>query len=120
VLAGEGIEQATISLAVVDDATMHVLNRQYLRHDYPTDVLSFLLEDAPGEFEGEIIISADYAAREAAHFGWRPQDEMLLYIIHGALHLAGYDDAEPRLQAEMRAQERAYLGEFGLTPRYDE
>lgn len=120
VLAGEGIAKATISLAVVDDPTMHELNRKYLNHDYPTDVLSFLLEEDDEHLEGEIIISADYAAREAAHFQWTPQDEMLLYVIHGTLHLAGYDDLEPELKAEMRAKEREYLAQFGLTPQYDE
>lgn len=120
VLAGEGVDAAVISLAVVDDATMHALNRQYLQHDYPTDVLSFLLEEDDERIEGEIIISADYAAREAEHFGWQVQDEMLLYVIHGTLHLAGYDDLEPELKTEMRAKEREYLKLFGLSPKYDE
>jgi probable rRNA maturation factor len=120
VLAGEGIEKAVISIAVVDDPTMHQLNRQYLQHDYPTDVLSFLLEDDDDRIEGEIIISADYAAREAEQFGWSPQDEMLLYVIHGSLHLVGYDDLEPEFKTEMRAKEREYLATFGLTPRYDD
>jgi probable rRNA maturation factor len=120
VLAGEGIEKAVISIAVVGDPTMHQLNRQYLQHDYPTDVLSFLLEDDDDRIEGEIIISADYAAREAEQFGWSPQEEMLLYVIHGSLHLVGYDDLEPELKAEMRVKEREYLATFGLTPRYDD
>lgn len=120
VLGGEGIDTAVISLAVVDDETMHRLNRQYLQHDYPTDVLSFLLEEDDDQLEGEIIISADYAAREAEHFGWKVQDEMLLYVIHGTLHLAGYDDLEPELKTEMRAKEREYLKMFGLEPRYEE
>lgn len=120
VLAGEGIEKAVISIAVVDDPTMHDLNRRYLQHDYPTDVLSFLLEDDDDRIEGEIIISADYAAREAKLFDWSPQDEMLLYVIHGCLHLAGYDDLEPDLKAEMRDKEREYLATFGLTPKYDD
>ena len=120
VLTGEGIEKALISIAVVDDETMHRLNLQYLQHDYPTDVLSFVLEDDARRFEGEIIISADYAAREAQTFGWSAQDEMLLYAIHGTLHLAGYDDLEPELKSEMRSKEREYLATFGLSPRYDD
>ena len=70
--------------------------------------------------EGEIIISAEYAAREAETFGWSPQNEMLLYAIHGTLHLTGYDDLEPDLKAEMRAKEREYLATFDLSPRYDD
>lgn len=120
VLQGEGIEHAVISIAVVDDPTMHDLNRRYLQHDYPTDVLSFLLEEDDDRLEGEIIISADYAAREAEQFAWSAQDEMLLYVIHGALHLAGYDDLEPEVKAEMRSKERQYLAAFDLSPRYDD
>ena len=120
VLAGEGVENAVISIAVVDDPTMHGLNRQYLQHDYPTDVLSFVLEDDDDRLEGEIIISADYAAKEAQNFDWSAQDEMLLYVIHGSLHLVGFDDLEPELKTEMRAKEREYLATFGLTPKYDE
>lgn len=120
VLEGEGVSAATISIAIVDDPTMHQLNRQYLQHDYPTDVLSFLLEDDGSRIEGEIIISADYAAREAEQFAWTAQDEMLLYLIHGTLHLVGYDDLEPELKAEMRDKEREYLALFGRTPHYDD
>lgn len=119
VLTGEGVEQALISIAIVDDATMHRLNKQYLQHDYPTDVLSFVLEDDE-RLEGEIIIGADYAAREATTFGWSAADEMLLYAIHGTLHLVGFDDLEPELKTQMRAKEREYLATFGLSPRYDD
>jgi len=62
-------------------------------------------------------VSADYAAREAPTFGWSTDDELLLYTIHGALHLVGYDDLEPALKAEMHEQETAYLARFGLTRR---
>jgi probable rRNA maturation factor len=120
VLAGEGIGAATVSLAVVDDATMHQLNRQFLNHDYPTDVLTFPLGEEEGALDGEIVISADYAAREAQRYRWTAQDEMLLYIIHGALHLAGYDDLDPAAQQVMRGRERVYLATFELTPHYDE
>ncbi len=61
VLAGEGRDAAVISVAVVDDATIHELNQRFLAHDYPTDVLSFVLEESAAGLEGEIIISADTA-----------------------------------------------------------
>ena len=120
VLAGEGIARAEISLAVIDDPAMHVLNREYLQHDEPTDVLSFVLEEGPGYVEGEIIVSADTAAASSRRFGWEPENELLLYVMHGALHLVGYDDLNPEAQAEMRGRERAYLSQFGLTPHYAE
>ncbi len=120
ILAGEGYSAGQVSVAVVDDPTIHRLNRQFLEHDYPTDVLSFLLEenDQRTRLEGEVIVSADTAAQTAERYGWRAEDELLLYVIHGTLHLTGYDDLEPELQVEMRERERHYLSLFGLTPRY--
>ena len=119
VLRGEGIDEAEISLAIVDDPQIHELNRRFLAHDEPTDVLSFVLEQRPGYVEGEIVVSADTAAAQAVQFNWPPEDELLLYVVHGTLHLAGYDDHTPALRAEMRLRERFYLNQFGLTPPYD-
>jgi probable rRNA maturation factor len=118
VLGGEGVAAATISVAVIDDAAIHELNRQFLAHDEPTDVLSFVLERQDDFLEGEIVVSGDTACRSAAEFGWPAADELLLYVIHGALHLAGYDDLDPASQLVMRDRERHYLDKFGLQPRY--
>ncbi len=120
VLAQEGIRHATISLAIVDDATIRTLNAQYLGHDYATDVLSFILEQSDEGLEGEIIVSADTAVSCAARYGWPASDELLLYVLHGALHLVGYDDLAPELKSHMRQREREHLAHFGLTPRYEE
>jgi probable rRNA maturation factor len=120
VLKDAGIENGEISVAIVDDAEMHALNRKYLDHDYPTDVLSFVLEEEEGRVDGEIIASSDYAAREAEIYKWTAEDEILLYVIHGSLHLVGYDDLDPVSKQKMREAERYYLAPFGLTPRYDE
>ena len=119
ILKDAGIERGEISIAIVDDARMHALNRQYLQHDYPTDVLSFVLErdDEHKSLDGEIIASADYAAREAPRYGWTTDDELLLYIIHGCLHLVGHDDQAAEAQTAMRVAERKYLAQFGLTQR---
>ncbi len=120
ILAGEGVSRAEVSLAIVDDPTIHRLNRQFLQHDYATDVLSFLLEEssAPWRIEGEVIASADTAMRSAEEYGWAPADELLLYVVHGTLHLVGYDDHEPDDRTVMRERERHYLAAFGLQPRY--
>lgn len=116
VMQAAGVERGEISLTIVDDARMHQLNREHLQHDCPTDVLSFLLERVEDRLDGEIIVSADYAAAEAERYGWPAEDELLLYAVHGALHLVGYDDTTPADAAEMRRQEREILGTFGLTP----
>ena len=120
VLGEAGIVSGEISVAIVADAQMHELNRQYLQHDYPTDVLSFVLEydAAKKSLDGEIIVSSDYATREAARYGWSADDELLLYVIHGALHLVGHDDQTPEGQAAMRVAESKHLANFGLTHRF--
>ncbi|MBW3596171.1 MAG: rRNA maturation RNase YbeY [Planctomycetes bacterium] len=119
VLQQADVAEASVSLAVVDDEEIHRLNRLHLEHDRPTDVLSFLLDNGE-RLEGEIVISADTASATAPKFGWTTGDELLLYAIHGALHLVGYDDQDPAAQAEMRQQEAALLARFGLSPRYEE
>lgn len=115
-LDGSPYDRGEVSLAVVDDATIHQLNRQFLDHDYPTDVLSFPLEDEPPRLLGEIVASAETAARAAAEVGWSAADELLLYVIHGALHLAGHGDQSPHEAAAMRAAESAVLGALGVVP----
>lgn len=114
VLKGAGVREAEISLAVVDDPTIQRLNRQYLHHDDPTDVLSFLLERLEGKLSGEVIVSADTACSAAKRFGLSPDDELLLYVLHGTLHLVGYDDSRPAARARMRRQEALCLAHFGL------
>jgi probable rRNA maturation factor len=114
VLAGSDFSSANISIAVVDDPTIHELNIQYLKHDYPTDVLSFILDDSTDTLDGEVIVSADTAIREAAEAGWSAENELLLYVIHGSLHLIGHDDHDPGDQAEMYAEEANCLKQLGL------
>jgi probable rRNA maturation factor len=96
-MAGSPYVAGEISIAVVDDRSIHELNRQFLDHDYPTDVLSFPLVAAGNHLEGEIVVSVDTAAREAAEVGWSTEDELLLYVVHGALHLAGFADKDPAM-----------------------
>lgn len=121
VLQDAGIRSGEISVAIVDDARIHELNRRYLKHDYPTDVLSFVLDrdERAGTLEGEVIVSGDYAGREAVQYEWSADDELLLYVIHGALHLVGHDDQTPEGLATMRAAEAKYLAQFGLKHRFD-
>jgi probable rRNA maturation factor len=114
ILVDSKIETGEISIAVIDDATMHKLNRQHLQHDYPTDVLSFVLERSDTLLEGEIIVSSDTALARAAEFQLHPDDELLLYVIHGMLHLVGYDDKNESKRQLMRNREAHYLAQFGV------
>lgn len=106
---------ATISIVLCDDRTIHELNIRYLGHDYPTDVLSFLLggDELIGrkrkDLVGEIIISVETAERNAKKFRQTLEQELFRLAIHGTLHLLGYDDAKPQQRRRMREKERKYL-----------
>lgn len=116
ILSDSDYAEGELSLAVVDDEAMHVLNRRHLDHDYPTDVLSFVLDEGPGRLEGEVIVSADTAIANAGEYGWSPDDELLLYVIHGVLHLVGHRDKADDEVAAMRAAEARYLRLAGVEP----
>ncbi|MFL5328111.1 MAG: rRNA maturation RNase YbeY [Gemmataceae bacterium] len=115
VLEGENISSAAISLAFVNDATIHRLNKQFLDHDEPTDVISFPLS-GPGAktLEGELVIGAEVARRTASERGHDEKAELTLYVIHGLLHLCGYDDKTAAAERDMRKRERHYLQQLGL------
>lgn len=116
ILQDAGHRDARISLAIVDDDTIHDLNRQFLGHDYPTDAITFVLSDEADErLEGEIVVSAQMATSRATEFGWSAEDELLLYVIHGALHLVGFDDTTAAAAKRMRTQEQHYLRLMGVT-----
>jgi probable rRNA maturation factor len=129
----EQVAGAEISIALVDDPTIHRTNRDHLDHDYPTDVISFLFEEeqeveptdtalrASGKrIEGEIIASGDTAARDAVKYGWSAENELTLYLVHGLLHLCGYDDLTDEELVLMRSREEAILSRWGLKPHYPE
>ncbi len=113
-LRDEGIQRGEVSVSIVRDDEMHALNREYLAHDYPTDVLSFVLDREADELYGEIIVSADTAVSRCVEFGWNAHDELTLYLLHGALHLVGYKDKTPADREQMRQRERHYLSQFGI------
>ena len=115
VLDGEGVGEAEISVAFVDNATIHTLNKRYLDHDEPTDVLSFpLSEPNAKKLAGELVIGAEVAQAQATERGHDVQAELALYVIHGLLHLCGYDDKTEVGAKEMRERERNWLRELGL------
>src|SRR3954469_20532031 len=115
VLDGEGIADAEISLAFVDNPTIHTLNKRYLDHDEPTDVLSFpLSEPHAKKLAGELVIGVEVAQAQAAERGHTVDVELALYVIHGLLHLCGFDDKNEKNEGAMRERERHYLRALGL------
>ncbi|WP_339683613.1 rRNA maturation RNase YbeY [Gimesia maris] len=133
-LQSEQVNQAEISLAIVDNPTIRQLNQQYLEHDYDTDVLSFLLDcdtamdtnqmelrGAGRQIEGEVIVSAEMAVVMSAEYQWPAEQELLLYVIHGLLHLCGYDDLTEEELHIMRQREQQIFDHWQISiPRREE
>jgi probable rRNA maturation factor len=116
VLAAEGVARATISIALVDDATIREINARHLEHDWPTDVISFCLsETGDAVLEGELVVSAETAVTTARCAGVEPWPELALYVVHGLLHLCGYDDQSADGRNAMRLRESEILTREGLT-----
>jgi probable rRNA maturation factor len=109
ILKDNGVHSAVVGIAVIDDEAISCLHRQYLQNPDPTDVLSFQLESADAHLEGEVVVSSETALATARRMGLQADEELLLYVIHGTLHLVGYDDRAPKERAAMRRQERFYL-----------
>lgn len=115
VLAGEGIRNAKITLAFLNNPHMHRLNKQYLDHDEPTDVLTFpYTKPKAAKLEGEIAIGYEVASANAAERRHELNIELMLYVIHGCLHLCGYDDRDAKSKKQMRSKEREYLRRLKL------
>ncbi|MFA5839940.1 MAG: rRNA maturation RNase YbeY [Candidatus Margulisiibacteriota bacterium] len=101
ILKAEGIKGA-INLVVVDDIEIRRLNLQYRHKDKATDVLSFSMGDEG--IIGDIAISSETTRRNAARFGVKYTDEMQRLVIHGVLHLLGYDHGKRMRDAEKTYQ----------------
>jgi probable rRNA maturation factor len=96
ILSVLGCTSSEISVSIVGDRAIRVLNREYLQKDRPTNVISFSMQE--GEFGsmapdllGDVVISADTAAREAEDGGITFHERLVFLLLHGILHLTGYD-----------------------------
>ena len=115
-----------ISLVIVGQERIHELNREYRKKDKPTDVLSFAMSEQKDEEEetgfltppdglvhlGEVIISYPQAVIQAGEHGHSIQKEMAILIVHGVLHILGYDHEKPDMEPAMQAKEKAILAEI--------
>jgi probable rRNA maturation factor len=97
-----GDDRAELGIVLVDDDGIAKLNAQFHNMQGPTDILSFDY----GEGRGELIISLDHVIAQARRFHSAPSRELVLYVVHGILHLHGYDDVAPRDRRRMHAAER--------------
>lgn len=111
--------EAELSIVLVDDTEIHDLNRQYLNHDRPTNVISFPMQE--GEFTeinpnllGDVVISVDTADREAREAALPMETRLMELLVHGILHLVGYDHESPKADAEaMERKTEELMEKFG-------
>jgi len=104
-----------IGIRITDNATIRQCNRQFMNHDYPTDVISFGYDLCPPRLEGEMIVSEEMARQRARDVGWSPDNELLLYVVHGTLHITGMDDQNAASRAAMRDAEQQVLVRLGIS-----
>lgn len=106
-----GQKRATIGIVFIDSGPMRTLNRRYLRHDRTTDVISFGLE-AGVNLEGEVYVNLDRARTQAREYRVSFGNEVARLVIHGTLHLLGYDDRTNRLRRVMKVEEGRQVGHW--------
>jgi probable rRNA maturation factor len=109
-----GLPEAELSILFVGDARIRVLNRQYLQRDKPTNVLAFPMRE--GEFSGfqhnllgDLVISVETAKRQSNQFGLNEMSMVTLLMIHGILHLLGYDHERSKKEARQMALKQKQL-----------
>ncbi|OGO42116.1 MAG: rRNA maturation RNase YbeY [Chloroflexi bacterium RBG_16_58_14] len=112
-----GVQLLDLTIVITDDAELHELNRRFLGIDAPTDVLSFPTDetdpDSGVRYLGDILISYPRASAQASAGNHPIQDELRLLVVHGVLHLLGYDHAEPDEQARMWELQEEVLKQLG-------
>jgi len=110
---------AEVTILLTDDRALHLLNLDYLNHDYPTDVLAFPSGEQDPEtgrhYLGDIAISFPQAAIQAEKGGHLVLAEVQLLVVHGLLHLLGHDHAQPEEKARMWAVQAEILKQLGVT-----
>ena len=123
VLSELGHASVGIAVTFVGDRTMRRLNREYRRKDRPTDVLAFAMGEASQlppnrSMLGDVVISVPMARRQAKEAGRTTDCELTVLIVHGLLHLCGYDHERGGQEARrMFRKEREVLGKLGRMPK---
>jgi len=119
VLSSEGIKKSgEITICFVNDQKIKELNLRYLAKNNPTDVIAFDVAEPkrPDKLFADIVISTDRAIDNADVFKTSPLFELYLYVIHGVLHILGYDDRRKADKLLMRKKEQALLKSLNLSP----
>lgn len=113
VLKSEKVEDKELNIIFVDDKYILYLNKKFLKRSYVTDVISFALDDAK-KLDGEVYIDLKQAERQAKKYKVGFDEEVSRLVIHGILHLIGYDDIKLVDKKLMNLKENLYLKKFKL------
>jgi len=108
----EGFQVDTINFIFCSDSHLHALNKEYLKHDTYTDIVTFHYSQPPQSILSDIYISVDRIRENAKTFDVPFIHELYRVMFHGALHLCGYKDKSGTDQTLMRAKENFYLGKY--------
>ena len=111
VIQQEGYALAQLNFIFCSDLYLNAKNVQYLQHDTLTDVLTFDYTDTPGIIEGDIYISIDRVIANAQAWQQSFMKELKTVMVHGVLHLLGYEDQTPTAKALMRQKEMEYIAQ---------
>lgn len=102
-----------ITFIFISKKEMTRMNREFMSHAYPTDILTFNLSEHANELMAEIYICSDVVKENAKRFGVTKKNEFLRVMVHGILHLAGYKDKTRKEKKQMREREDVYLRLLG-------
>jgi probable rRNA maturation factor len=108
----EGYEISDLNYIFCSDEYLLEINKQYLDHDYFTDIITFDNSEEDNVLEGDIYISVDRVRENAETFHADFETEMRRVLVHGLLHLMGYEDSDESLKKVMRGKEDEYLIQF--------
>lgn len=112
ILSLQKLDHAEMGIILVNNRQIRVYNRDYRKKDQPTDVLSFPMREGVGgelhpDFLGDVMISLERSAEEAILYGRSRREQLLILLIHGVLHLLGYDhERSPKEERRMQRRER--------------
>lgn len=116
-MAAEGVRAAAVTVVLSDDADVAGVHGEFFGDPTPTDVMTFPMGGdgtAESPLTGELMVGSEYAERAASELGRSAADEVLLYVVHGCLHLCGHDDRDAAGRRRMRERERAVLNGMGV------
>lgn len=108
----EGYTIDSLTYVFCSDKYLLKINKDFLSHDYYTDIISFDLSEVPGQLIGEVYISVDRVKDNAKTHGTSLKEELHRVIFHGALHFCGYKDKKPTDAKKMRQMEDAWLSAY--------